>query len=360
MANYSMTIAMGRIQILVGMRTKARLSEPYVVRADIAAVFSFVSDLALELTKKTNQTPSDPCSNNGNTAFMAGLFSLAQHQDHAAKIAKLPDQLGRRQHESLWESAMASQRRDSSIDQVSSGPDKTHQPYFNNGDDDDENSENGRMGDSDKNGATVMDDDDDDAGTGSNRGTPSSTNEGGDAMGGGMKRKKKTRTVFSRSQVFQLESTFDVKRYLSSAERAGLAASLRLTETQVKIWVSSRCLLLSFVSYLRFFSVPKPKEQMETSNGSGVGSRQYGPSQSEPDPKCRCGSCSGRRWIPSRAFRQSRRWFGTYGHWCRIGGIDSCIFVQSRNRPWRRSNDADSQRWGGHSCSIGTLFAVLR
>jgi homeobox protein Nkx-5 len=47
-------------------------------------------------------------------------------------------------------------------------------------------------------------------------------------------KKKKTRTVFSRSQVFQLESTFDVKRYLSSSERAGLAASLHLTETQVR------------------------------------------------------------------------------------------------------------------------------
>lgn len=53
------------------------------------------------------------------------------------------------------------------------------------------------------------------------------------------KRKKKTRTVFSRSQVFQLESTFDMKRYLSSSERAGLAASLHLTETQVNYLLSS-------------------------------------------------------------------------------------------------------------------------
>ncbi|XP_068164373.1 homeobox protein HMX1-like isoform X3 [Antennarius striatus] len=55
-----------------------------------------------------------------------------------------------------------------------------------------------------------------------------------------LSRKKKTRTVFSRSQVFRLEASFGLRRYLSGGERAGLAAALRLTETQVKIWFQNR------------------------------------------------------------------------------------------------------------------------
>ncbi|KAF7656752.1 hypothetical protein LDENG_00036630 [Lucifuga dentata] len=97
-------------------------------------------------------------------------------------------------------------------------------------------------------------------------------------------RKKKTRTVFSRSQVFQLESTFDMKRYLSSSERAGLAASLHLTETQVKIWFQNRrnkwkrqlaaeleAANLSHAAAQRIVRVPILYHESSASEGGGAG-----------------------------------------------------------------------------------------
>ncbi|XP_015604261.1 homeobox protein unc-4 homolog [Cephus cinctus] len=54
------------------------------------------------------------------------------------------------------------------------------------------------------------------------------------------RKKKKARTTFSGIQIFELEKQFEVKKYLSSSERADMAKLLNVTETQVKIWFQNR------------------------------------------------------------------------------------------------------------------------
>ncbi|VDN94843.1 unnamed protein product [Brugia pahangi] len=98
------------------------------------------------------------------------------------------------------------------------------------GDDDDDNDD---------------DDDDDGAGNGDDNDGDTAIRASDDEStvllsGSTIPRKKKTRTVFSRQQVSRLEMTFDMKRYLSSQERAYLASTLHLSETQVKIWFQNR------------------------------------------------------------------------------------------------------------------------
>ena len=55
--------------------------------------------------------------------------------------------------------------------------------------------------------------------------------EGGEDEDG----KKKMRTTFTGKQIFELERSFEAKKYLSSAERAELALSLAVTQQQVKL-----------------------------------------------------------------------------------------------------------------------------
>ncbi|XP_032397107.1 NK3 homeobox 3 isoform X1 [Etheostoma spectabile] len=52
--------------------------------------------------------------------------------------------------------------------------------------------------------------------------------------------KKRSRAAFSHAQVYELERRFNTQRYLSGPERAELAETLKLTETQVKIWFQNR------------------------------------------------------------------------------------------------------------------------
>ena len=55
-----------------------------------------------------------------------------------------------------------------------------------------------------------------------------------DSLNGSDKsKKKKARTTFTGRQIFELEKQFEVKKYLSSSERAEMAKLLNVTETQV-------------------------------------------------------------------------------------------------------------------------------
>ncbi|XP_043467241.1 barH-like 1 homeobox protein [Leptopilina heterotoma] len=53
-------------------------------------------------------------------------------------------------------------------------------------------------------------------------------------------RKKRPRTAFTASQIKSLEAEFERNKYLSVAKRLQLSKSLKLTETQIKIWFQNR------------------------------------------------------------------------------------------------------------------------
>lgn len=56
----------------------------------------------------------------------------------------------------------------------------------------------------------------------------------------GEERKKRPRTAFTAAQIKSLEAEFERNKYLSVAKRCQLSKSLKLTETQIKIWFQNR------------------------------------------------------------------------------------------------------------------------
>ncbi|XP_015275270.1 PREDICTED: homeobox protein not2-like [Gekko japonicus] len=57
---------------------------------------------------------------------------------------------------------------------------------------------------------------------------------------GGACQMKRVRTVFTQEQLERLEKEFLKQHYMVGTERVDLAATLHLTETQVKVWFQNR------------------------------------------------------------------------------------------------------------------------
>lgn len=56
-----------------------------------------------------------------------------------------------------------------------------------------------------------------------------------DPLSDSIHKKKHTRPTFTGHQIFALEKTFEQTKYLAGPERARLAYSLGMTESQVKV-----------------------------------------------------------------------------------------------------------------------------
>ncbi|XP_074081264.1 homeobox protein Nkx-6.3 [Macrotis lagotis] len=98
-----------------------------------------------------------------------------------------------------------------------------------------------------------------------------------DPLSDSIHKKKHTRPTFTGHQIFALEKTFEQTKYLAGPERARLAYSLGMTESQVKVWFQNRR------TKWRKKSALEPSSSTTRSTGGGGGGGDRTASENEDD-----------------------------------------------------------------------------
>ncbi|XP_049943355.1 H2.0-like homeobox protein [Schistocerca serialis cubense] len=102
--------------------------------------------------------------------------------------------------------------------------------------------------------------------------------------GGGGKRKRSwSRAVFSNLQRKGLEKRFQLQKYITKPDRRQLAATLGLTDAQVKVWFQNRRMKWRHSREAKAASAPAPAPAAPATGDAAVDSTQRDPPDGDGD-----------------------------------------------------------------------------
>ncbi|XP_049841409.1 homeobox protein H2.0-like [Schistocerca gregaria] len=120
-------------------------------------------------------------------------------------------------------------------------------------------------------------------GGGGGGGGGAGTAGGGGATGGGKRKRSWSRAVFSNLQRKGLEKRFQLQKYITKPDRRQLAATLGLTDAQVKVWFQNRRMKWRHSREAKAASAPAPAPAAPATGDAAVDSTQRDPPDGDGD-----------------------------------------------------------------------------
>ncbi|XP_049768317.1 homeobox protein H2.0-like [Schistocerca cancellata] len=105
----------------------------------------------------------------------------------------------------------------------------------------------------------------------------------GGAAGGGKRKRSWSRAVFSNLQRKGLEKRFQLQKYITKPDRRQLAATLGLTDAQVKVWFQNRRMKWRHSREAKAASAPAPAPAAPATGDAAVDSTQRDPPDGDGD-----------------------------------------------------------------------------